>query len=148
MYAYVLCVYICVDEDVCKRAGVLWCMHMYCVCICLDEDVCKCVDVLWYMHVYCVYICVDENVCKCVDILWCKHTCVCVYMCWWSCMGWLWLVGFSKIWVSFAKEPYKRHHILQKIPLFGRSLLIIATPYVNMWMYCDVRTCMDVLCCM
>jgi len=30
--------------------------------------------------------------------------------------------------VSFAKEPYKRDNILQKIPIILRSLLIVATP--------------------
>jgi len=32
-------------------------------------------------------------------------------------MGWLWLVGSIKLQVSFAKEPYKRNHILQKRPI-------------------------------
>jgi len=40
-------------------------------------------------------------------------------------MGWLRLVGFSKLQVSFAKEPYKRDDILQKRPIVLRSLLII-----------------------
>jgi len=32
-------------------------------------------------------------------------------------MGWLRLVGSLKLYVSFAKEPYKRGHILQKRPI-------------------------------
>jgi len=44
-------------------------------------------------------------------------------------MGWLRLVGSLKLWVSFAKEPYKRDIILQKRPIILRSLLIVATPY-------------------
>jgi len=40
-------------------------------------------------------------------------------------MGWLRLVGSLKIQVSFSKEPYKRDYILQKRPIFLRSLLII-----------------------
>ena len=44
-------------------------------------------------------------------------------------MGWLPLVGSSKIQVSFAKEPYKRDDILQKRPMISTSLLIVATPY-------------------
>jgi len=44
-------------------------------------------------------------------------------------MGWLRLVGSLKLWVSFAKEPYKRDYILQKRPVILRSLLIVATPY-------------------
>jgi len=45
-------------------------------------------------------------------------------------MGWLRLVGFLKLWVSFVKEPYKTDDILQKRPIISRSLLIVATPYV------------------
>jgi len=32
-------------------------------------------------------------------------------------MGWLWLVGSIKLYVSFAKETYKRDDILQKRPI-------------------------------
>jgi len=39
------------------------------------------------------------------------------------------LIGSLKLYVSFAKEPYKRDYILQKSPMILRSLLIIATPY-------------------
>jgi len=38
------------------------------------------------------------------------------------------LVGFLKLYDSFAKEPYKRDDILQKRPIFLSSLLIAATP--------------------
>jgi len=31
-------------------------------------------------------------------------------------MGWLWLVGSIKLYVSFAKEHFKRDSILQKRP--------------------------------
>jgi len=48
-------------------------------------------------------------------------------------IGWLRLVGSLKTKVSFAKEPYKRDYILQKIPMISRSLLIIATPSVPNW---------------
>ena len=44
-------------------------------------------------------------------------------------MGWLRSVGSLKLWVSFAKEPYKRDYILQKRHVVLRSLLIVATPY-------------------
>jgi len=43
-------------------------------------------------------------------------------------MEWLRLVGSLKLQVSFAKEPYKTYHILQKRPRVLRSLLIEATP--------------------
>jgi len=46
-------------------------------------------------------------------------------------MGWLRSVGSLKLQVSFAKEPYKRDDILQKRPVILRSLLIVATPYVE-----------------
>jgi len=42
-------------------------------------------------------------------------------------MGWLQLVGSLKLHVSFVKEPYKKHCILQKRPVMLRSLLIVAT---------------------
>jgi len=44
-------------------------------------------------------------------------------------MGWLPLVGSLKLYVSFAKEPYKRDDILPKRPIILRRLLIVATPY-------------------
>jgi len=34
-----------------------------------------------------------------------------------SHMGWLWLAGSIKLYVSFEKEPYKRDDILQKRPI-------------------------------
>ena len=43
-------------------------------------------------------------------------------------MGWLLLVGSSKLHVSFAKGPNKRDNILEKRPTILRSLLIVATP--------------------
>jgi len=43
-------------------------------------------------------------------------------------MRWLRLVGYLKLQVSFAKEPYKRDNILQKRPVILRSLPIVATP--------------------
>ena len=56
----------------------------------------------------CVYVCV------CVCAL-CVCVCVCVCVC--AC-----------VWVSFAKEPYKRDDFLQKRRVILRSLLIVATP--------------------
>jgi len=43
-------------------------------------------------------------------------------------MGWLRSVGSIKIWVSFAKEPYKRDYVLQKRPVILSILLTVATP--------------------
>jgi len=45
-------------------------------------------------------------------------------------MGWLWLLGSIKSYVSFAKEPYKRDNILQKRPKIWSILLTVATPYI------------------
>jgi len=45
-------------------------------------------------------------------------------------MGWLWLVGWIKLQVSFAKETYKRDAILKKRPIILSILLIVATPYL------------------
>ena len=44
-------------------------------------------------------------------------------------MGWLSLVGSLKLQVSLAKKPYKTDDILQKRPIFLRSLLSVASPY-------------------
>jgi len=44
-------------------------------------------------------------------------------------IGWLRSVGSIKLLVSFAKEPYKRDHILQKRPMILSILLTVATPY-------------------
>jgi len=53
----------------------------------------------------------------------CERECVCS-----RDMVWLRLVGSLKLYVSFAKEPYKRDDILQKRPIILRSLLLEATP--------------------
>ena len=50
-------------------------------------------------------------------------------------MGWLRLVGYLNLQVSFAKEPCKRGYILQKTPIILSSLLIVATPYAYVYMY-------------
>ena len=44
--------------------------------------------------------------------------------------GWLWSVGSMKLYVSFAKEPYKRDNILQKRPVILSILLTVAAPYL------------------
>jgi len=63
-------------------------------------------------------------------------------------MGWLRLVGSLKLYVSFAKEPYKKDYILQKRPIILRSLLIVAAPYIQLHpqqsahcpMYCILKS--------
>jgi len=50
-------------------------------------------------------------------------------------MGWLWSVGSIKLWVSFAKEPYKKEYILPKCAAvccsvsFGMPLNPLKTPF-------------------
>ena len=69
-------------------------------------------------------------------------------------MGWLRLVGSLQIYVSFAKEPYKRDCILQTRPMILRSQLIVATPYqyivpvyyIHVSIYVT-RTCIQFLVC-
>jgi len=45
------------------------------------------------------------------------------------CVAWLPFIGSLKLYVSFAKEPYKRDDVLQKRPIIWRGLLIVATPH-------------------
>ena len=47
-----------------------------------------------------------------------------------SAMEWLRSVGSLKLYVSFAKAPYKRDDILQKRPVILSIVLTIATPYL------------------
>ena len=62
-------------------------------------------------------------------------------------MGWLRLVGSLKLQVSFANEPYKRDYILQKRPIFLRSLLSVATPYLfeDLYQLHDYISCVTIL---
>ena len=46
-----------------------------------------------------------------------------------SIMGWLRLVGSSKLYVSFAEYRLFYRALLQKRPIILRRLLIVATPY-------------------
>jgi len=63
---------------------------------------------------------------------WKMHTYTSTYL----HMGWLRSVGAWKFYVSFAKEPYKRDDILQRIHINLRSLLIVATLYL--WIFTHV----------
>ena len=59
-------------------------------------------------------------------------------------MGWLRLVGSLKLQVTFAKEPHKREHILQKRRIILRSLLIVATPYTYIQRGIHIYNCVCV----
>jgi len=106
-----------------------------CVCVCVCACVCVCVlpacgcshvDMFAYIYKYRVY----EHIYFHIRI--------------YTCMGWLQLVGSSKIQVSFAKKPCKRDYILQKRPIFLRSLLIVATPYIFVCLCWGVCICVCV----
>jgi len=45
------------------------------------------------------------------------HVCACPTKDMQFHMGWLWSIGLIKLYVSFAKEPYKRDDVLQKSPM-------------------------------
>ena len=50
-------------------------------------------------------------------------------------VGWLRLVGSIKLQVSFAEYRLFYRALLQKRPIILRSLLIVATPYVRVYIY-------------
>ena len=59
-------------------------------------------------------------------------------------MGWLQLVGSMKLYISFAKEPYKRDNILQKRSVISSILLTAATPYAyKMCVFFPHPTCLQ-----
>jgi len=66
-------------------------------------------------HYVCMYVCIYVCVCVCVYIQV-------------TGIGWLWLVGFLKLQVSFAEYSLFYRALLQKIPIIFRSKRIIATP--------------------
>ena len=72
-------------------------------------------------------------------------------------MGWLWLVGSLKVYVSFVEYRLFHRVLLQKRPIISRSLLIVATPYkdqrmshvmLHMWMNEWVMSCYTCECIM
>ena len=78
-----------------------------------------------YIHSYKVYINYDPWLCIGALHHFTIYTCMqsnCIYF-------------VSKLYVSFAKEPYKRNYILQKRPIILRSLLIAANQYVYIHSY-------------
>jgi len=100
-----------------------------------------------YIHIY-VYTYIYAYICIYIHIYLCICIYISIYIYVWKYsviksgdstslygMGWLRLVGSLIFQVSFAKEPYKRDYILQKRPMVLRSLLIVATPYVYMYLY-------------
>ena len=64
-------------------------------------------------------------------------------------MGWLRLVGSLKLQVSFAECSPVYRALLQKGPIILKSLLIVATPHVDMDMrvFVSVYVCASVCVC-
>ena len=108
------------DASMCRT----WCIY---VCdmthSCMwHENIIRILQLIHMCDILRWYVCYDSSIC--VD------TCdMFMHASLWIHMGWLHLVGSFKIWVSFAKEPYKRDPVLQKRPIILRSLRIEATPY-------------------
>ena len=67
-------------------------------------------------------------VCICLSYI---HVYLYIYLSTCICMGWLRLVGFLKLQVSFAEYHLFYRALLQKRPIILRSLLVVATPYGN-----------------
>ena len=90
---------------------------------------------LSYSVVQCTAVCCRVLQCVC-SVLQCVAVC--------CTMGWLRLGGSLRLWVSFAKEPYKIDCILQNRPTITRSPLMVVTPYVTA--SCSVLQCVAVCC--
>jgi len=77
-----------------------------------------------------------------ICVTWLIHTCDITQLCVWhdvfhtySDMGWLQLVGSIKLYVSFAKEPYKRDAMLQKRPIILSILLTVANDMAHSYVW-------------
>ena len=84
-------------------------IHIHvCIHVCIHVYV----YVYIFMYIYvCIYSCIYIYVCIHVPLHDLRH------------MGWLQSVASIKLYVSFAKEPYKRDNILQKRPIILSILL-------------------------
>jgi len=139
--------YVCVDGCICVSVRVVPCLCM-CVRACGRMCVCVCTCVYAHMHAWlCWCVCVGLCVCWFVCVV-CVRVLVCItghhshesYHHSYSTMKcqlrptrrriivWIHLVGSIKLYVSFAKEPYKRNCILQKRCVILSILLNVATP--------------------
>ena len=86
----------------------------WCVVSSVYIDVYVCVHVNRHIHVYTLVYMRGYVYVRVVRRLWRMKVFV--------SMGWLRIAGSLQLYVSFAKEPYKREDILQKRPIFLRSL--------------------------
>jgi len=92
-----------------------------CVCMCVFRYISR--EREKYTHKFSQHELSDHWIARDVS------ACVTVYM----CMGWLRLVGSLKLKVSFAEYRLFYRDLWQKRPIIWRSLLIVATPYVNIF---------------
>jgi len=105
-YLYVCTMYICTRPHVC----------IY-VHTCIQESTdghCATKSSHWVSKVYLTFL------------LWWFQVCLFVH---YDDMGWLWLVGSLKTYVSFAEYSLFHRALLQKSPMFLGSLLIVVTSY-------------------
>jgi len=112
--------------------------HSYGTCIIhMGHDSCICIQVYTNIHInVCIYI----YVCICTYVYICIMLIITyiyegIYMCTYTRMGWLRLVGSLKLYVSFEKYSLFYRALLQKRHVLLRSLLIVATPYVYLYVY-------------
>jgi len=129
------CVAVCcsVLQHIAAYCSVLQCIAVCCKCIAVCCSVLQCITVCCSV-LQCLRgakstsgACESQHTNGLVQIAlvtahkWISSNC-CI-------IEWLHVVGSLKLYVSFTKEPYKRHVILQKRPIILRSLLIVVTPY-------------------
>jgi len=97
-----------------------------CVFVCVCLYVCVCVRVF--------VVCECERACEISDLSHVDQSCHSSCHMWIShvtLMGWLRLVGSLKLQVSFAEYSLFYRARLQKRPVILRSLLVVATPYLD-----------------
>jgi len=86
----------------------------------------------WQKQVFCLIDCLNCLFSRAASMHYMSHMCDMTHSFVASThddTGWLRLVGSIKLFVSFAKEPYRRDDILQKRPVILSILLTVATPY-------------------
>ena len=140
------CVAACQTKYRKKLAHMYTCSVLQCVVVCCS--VLQCVAACQTKHrkkpvhtcrrsvLQCVALCCSVLLCVavCCSVLQCAALCQTKYRKEPARMGWLRLVGSSKLQLSFAKEPYKRDYILQK-----RLIILYAV-------CCSVLQCVAVSC--
>jgi len=154
MHTYMMYKHVCM-QHVCMHRHMHTNSKQTHVFICKNSHALTCMRIQTYTHVHmhthahkrtwdreshppgrCL-VCERERVCVCVSGLcvWQRQSPFLYFSCGWvgygvkvSGMEWLRLVGCLKMWVSFAKELYKRDLYSAKRHIFLSILLIVATP--------------------